>query len=121
MNMDDNIQVLRKIVLSNEFSAYYNKLPDRVRDKYDYAINIIKTQKIVSTKFVKKIIETEFYEVRISVGFNEYRTMLVATDNINFMQAEKVVLLNSFIKKDERQYKKEIKKAEKLIIKESLL
>jgi hypothetical protein len=41
--------------------------------------------------------------------------MLITADNPNFMEATKVVLLNSFLKKDNKQYKREIEKAKKLI------
>jgi len=47
--------------------------------------------------------------------------MLVATDNSNFMEATKIVLLNSFLKKDENQYKKEIIKATSILIAEELI
>ncbi|MDR0333070.1 MAG: type II toxin-antitoxin system RelE/ParE family toxin [Dysgonamonadaceae bacterium] len=65
--------------------------------------------------------ETEFYEVRVSIGTNEYRTLLVAIDNINFIEATKVVLLNSFQKKDTKQYRKEIEKARTIIIEEEII
>ena len=112
---------IRKIILSDEFSIYYENLSDTLKNKYTYAMQIIKTQKVVSTKFIKKIQETEFYEVRVSIGTNEYRTLLIATDNLNFMEATKVVLLNSFLKKDSKQYRQEIKKARTIIIKEEIV
>ena len=49
------------------------------------------------------------------MGTNEYRTMLVTTDNPNFMEATQVILLNSFIKKDTKQYKREIERARAII------
>ena len=64
---------------------------------------------------MKKIKDAELYEVRVSVGTNEHRTMLVAADNPNFMEATRVVLLNSFLKKDNKQYKREIEKARSII------
>ena len=112
---------MRKVIFSNEFSTYYDRLSTKIQDKYAYAIQVIKTQKVVSEKFVKKIRNTEFYEVRVSVGTDEYRTMLIATDNINFMEATIVILLNSFIKKDNKQYKREIDKAISIIEKEGLI
>ena len=100
---------------------YFASLDLRTRGKYDYAIQLMQTQKIVSEKFVKKIQNTEFYEVRISISTNEHRTMLVTTDNPNFMEATKVVLLNSFLKKDNKQYRQEIKKARTIIEMEEIL
>jgi hypothetical protein len=119
--MEENDEIIRKVVLSDEFSSYYDSLNVRIKDKYAYALQIIKTQKIVSEKFVKKIQKTEFYEMRVSIGTNEYRTMLIATDNPNFMEAKRVVLLNSFLKKDSKQYNREIEKARTIIEKEELI
>ena len=116
-----NEEIIRKIILSGEFSTYYDSLNVKIQDKYAYAMHIIRTQKVVSEKFVKKIQNTAFYEVRVSVGTNEYRTMLVAIDSSNFMEAKKVVLLNSFLKKDSKQYKREIEKAITIIEKEELI
>ncbi|MDR0295095.1 MAG: type II toxin-antitoxin system RelE/ParE family toxin [Prevotellaceae bacterium] len=70
---------------------------------------------MVNEKFVKKFINTELYELRISLEANEHRTILIAVDNANFMQAKRIVLLNSFLKKDTKQYKREIEKAIKII------
>ncbi len=105
--METNEDIIRKIILSDEFSLYYNSLNVKIQDKYAYAMQIIKTQKVVSEKFVKKIQDTEFYEVRVSKGTNEYRTILIASDHSNFMESTRIVLLNSFLKKDTKQYKKE--------------
>ncbi len=119
--METNKEIIRKVLKTEEFNNFFNSLDKRVQAKYDYSILILETQKIVSTKFVKKIQETEFFEVRVSTGTNEYRTMLIATDNINFMEATQVVLLNSFLKKDEKQYRQEIKKARTILIEEEIV
>jgi len=105
--MENDNKVLRKVALSDEFSNYYDNLNTKIQDKYTYALQLIKTIKVVSEKFVKKIQNTEFYEVRVSIGTNEYRTILIATDNTNFVEATRVILLNSFLKKDNKQYKRE--------------
>jgi len=102
---------IREVFKSEAFDLYWKSLDERIKNKYDYAIHIIKTIKVVSEKFVKKLQNTEFYEVRVSVGSNEYRTMLITADSPNFMEATKIVLLNSFLKKDNKQYKREIEKA----------
>jgi hypothetical protein len=46
--------------------------------------------------------------------------MLIATDNPNFMEAKRVILLNSFQKKDSKQYKREVEKARNIIKKEEM-
>ena len=119
--MEDDNKVIRKVVLSDEFSNYYDNSNTKIQDKYTYALQLIKTIKVVSEKFVKKIQNTEFYEVRVSIGTNEYRTMLIVADNANFMEATRVILLNSFLKKDNKQYKREIEKARTILIKEELI
>lgn len=119
--MEVSNKMIRAVLKTDEFNNYFNSLDKKIRTKYDYTIMLLRTQKIVSTKFVKKIQETEFYEVRVSVGTNEYRTLFVAIDNDNFMEATQVVLLNSFLKKSEKQYKREIDRARIILIEEELL
>jgi len=119
--METNSGIIREILKSNEFHLYYNSLDKRIQAKYDYTIHIMGTQKIISTKFVKKLQETEFYEVLVSIGTNEYRTLLIATDSPNFMEATRVVLLNSFLKKDTKQYKREIERARTILMKEEII
>lgn len=77
-------------------------------------MNIIADVKVVNTKLVKKLIDTEFYELRISIG-NEYWVILFAIDHDNFIEAEQILLLNGFIKKSTKDYKKEIIKAEQIL------
>ncbi len=65
--MDNEV---REILATNDFLKYYNALPPNIRNKYDYVIQIMKSQKIVNTKFVKHLDNTELYEMRISIGTN---------------------------------------------------
>lgn len=106
---------MRNIVLTKEFLNYYDSLPEKVKKKYDYVMQIIKSQYVVSEKFVKHLENTEFYEARISVGSNEYRTILFAVDTQSFMESKVVLFLNSFLKKSSNQYESEIKKAESIM------
>ena len=69
----------------------------------------------MNKKFVKHLENTDFYELRISISTDEYRTILFAIDNDNFIESNTVILLNSFLKKNTKQYKSEIKTAEKII------
>lgn len=64
----------------------------------------------LSQKFVKKIIGSDLYELRISVE-NEIRVFLFAADNENINLATKIVALNGFVKKSTKDYEKQIKKA----------
>mgnify|MGYP000864637254 CR=1 FL=1 len=106
---------IRIIIRTPEFDEYYNSLQQKVQEKFDYVMHVIISQYVVSEKFVKKLQTTRLYEMRVSVGNNEYRTLLFAVDNVNFVQSRRVIFLNSFLKKDTRQYRKEIIKAEEIL------
>lgn len=96
------------------FDAFYNSLNNRAKKKVDYVFEHIRTEQNVSTKFVKSLVNTDFYEMRISVD-NEYRVILFAIDNDNFLNASEIVLLNGFIKKSTADYDKQIAIAQKLM------
>lgn len=110
-------QYVRTIHKSAEFDAYYDSLPQKVQDKYDYVMNVIATVYNVPTKFVKHLKTTDLYEMRVSVGTNEYRTVLFAIDNDNVIEAKNILLLNGFLKKDNKDYKKQIEIAESILSK----
>ncbi|HOG41511.1 MAG TPA: type II toxin-antitoxin system RelE/ParE family toxin [Bacteroidales bacterium] len=105
---------MRTIVRSIEFDEFYNSLPVNVQNKVQYALNIISEVKVVHTKLVKKLVDTDFYELRISVS-NEYRVILFTIDHESFVEAQQILLLNGFMKKSTKDYKKEIKKAQQIL------
>lgn len=105
---------MRTMIRSAEFDEFYNSLPANIQNKVKYAMNLIAEIKVVNTKLVKKLIDTDFYELRISVG-NEYRVILFTIDHENFIEAEQILLLNGFMKKSTKDYKKEIEKAEQIL------
>ena len=111
--MKENI--IRNIIFSDEFEEYYTGMNEQIKEKYDYALQIVRSQYVVSSKIVKSLENTDFYELRISISSNEYRTILLAVDHDNFIQSKNVLLLNSFLKKDTKQYKAEIKKAQNIV------
>ena len=106
---------MRNVILSSEFEQYYTALPARIKVKFDYAINVLQTVAVPSTKFVKKIQNSEFYEMRVSVGTNEYRSLLFSIDNDNIINATQVLILNSFLKKSNKDYPKQIVIAENIL------
>ena len=106
---------IRQATYTKEFDEYYQSLPQKIREKYDYVFEIMLTKYIVNKKFVKRLEKTEFYEMRVSVGNNEYRTVLFAIDAENFMECRRIKMLNSFVEKSSKQYPAEIKKAERLL------
>ena len=112
--MNDEI---RETYHSEEYDVYYTSLDERTQTKYDYVESIIKTQYVVNQKFVKHLENSEFYEARVSTGTNEYRTVLFAIDSVSFMESKRILFLNSFLKKDNKQYKSEVEIARKILSK----
>lgn len=53
--------------------------------------------------------------MRISIGSNEYRTILFAIDHSNIIEATRIILLNGFLKKSSKDYKKQIDIAVKIL------
>lgn len=106
---------VRTIYYSDEYNEYLSTLSQKVRAKFDYVAQIIGTQYVVSTKFVKKLENTEFYEARVSIGTDEYRTIIFAIDKDSFIESTRVIFLNSFLKKSTKDYPSEIQKAEQIL------
>lgn len=105
---------MRTLRRTNEFDEFYDSVGTKVREKIDYALTLIAQIKVVSTKFVKKLEGTEFYEMRISVG-DEYRVILFTVDNDSFIEANEILLLNGFMKKSTKDYRAQIQIAEKIL------
>ena len=105
---------MRNLIRSVEFDEFYNSLPTNVQNKVKYAMNVIAEIRVVNTKLIKKLVDTDFYELRISIG-NEYRVILFTIDHENFIEAQQILLLNGFLKKSTKDYKKEIEKAKHIL------
>ena len=88
---------MRTMIRTKDFDEFYNSLPANVQSKVKYAMNIIAEVKVINTKLVKRLVDTDFYELRISVG-NESRVILFTIDHENFIEAEQILLLNGFIR-----------------------
>lgn len=91
-----NDQKVRELYYSDEFEDFIRKLDRRVREKYIWTIHIVETVRYLPTQYVKKLVGTEFFEMRVSVGYNEYRTVIFAMNSDNFITATRIYLLNSF-------------------------
>ena len=114
-SFDHNGQYVRSVFKTPEFEAFYATLQPRIQDKFDYVINVIATIYNLPVKFVKHLENTDLYEMRVSVGSNEYRTVLFAIDNNNVIEARNIILLNAFLKKDNKEYRKQIKIANSIL------
>lgn len=86
-----------------------------MQEKFDYVISLLISQYVISEKFVKKLENSDLYEMRVSVGGNEHRTIIFAVDNVNFIESTQAILLNSFLKKDTKQYRREVNKANEIL------
>ena len=62
---------VRSLYFTDEFRDFYDSLSLKVRNKFDYVLTMIASEKIVSTKFVKHLVSYDLYEMRVSVGNNE--------------------------------------------------
>lgn len=110
---------MRKIRRTEAFEEFYYSVDAKVREKIDYALTLIAQIKVVSTKFVKKLERTDFYEMRVSVG-NEYRIIFFTIDKDNFIESCEILLLNGFKKKSTNDYKPQIKRAKAILRKFTL-
>ena len=100
----------RELIYSQEYLEFVQSSSKRTQEKLLYATSIFESVTPVPVKFVKKLTNTAFYELRISVD-NEIRVILFAVDNENINLATSVIFLNGFIKKSTKDYEKEIIKA----------
>lgn len=112
---ENNGRFIRSIYWTVEFTKFYNSLSNKVKAKFDYVLGVVKTERIISTKFVKHLENTDLYEMRVSIGGNEYRTIMFTMDNDNVMLATEVTLLNAFMKKSNKDYSKQIRLAENIL------
>ena len=106
---------IRELYFSDEFTEFYEKLQDKVKTKFEHTMDIIRTEYVLNTKFVKHLENTDLYEMRVSVNFNEYRTILFAVDNDNIILSKRILLLNGFLKKSTKDYSKQIKVAKQIL------
>ena len=105
---------MRTIYRSMEFDSFYTLLSNKVQNKIDYALNIISEMKIINSKLAKKLKNTNLYELRISTE-NEYRVILFTIDHESLIESKEIILLNGFVKKSTKDYKKEINKAQQIL------
>ncbi|MBO4773710.1 MAG: type II toxin-antitoxin system RelE/ParE family toxin [Bacteroidales bacterium] len=104
----------RKLILSPEYIEFEQKSNVRTREKLRYAMVLLESMPVLSVQFVKKLVNTDFYELRIKVD-NEVRVILFSADNDNINNASTIVMLNGFVKKSTKDYGKEIEKAIKIL------
>ena len=82
---------MRTLYRTPEFDEFYETLDERVKTKFKYTFEVIKSVYALPVKYVKRLEGTELYEMRVSVGYNEYRTVLFAVDNENIILSTKIM------------------------------
>ncbi len=105
---------MRTIFRTDDFLLFLENLDQQTKDKIVYLTEIISMQPVINTKVAKKLVNSDFYEVRIQVN-NEYRIIVFALDHDNITQCKNILFLNGFMKKSTKDYDKQIKKAIKLL------
>ena len=100
----------RKIALyGTYFSDFYKKQTDKVKDKIDYVLDLIKFEERVPKKFLKHLAGSDgLYEIRITTVFNNIRIFCF------FDEGQLVILTNCFEKKSQKTPKKHLDLAIKL-------
>ena len=106
---------IRELYFSDEFVEFYSMLQDKVKVKFEHTMDIIRTEYVLSTKFVKHLENKNLYEMRVSVNTNEYRTILFGVGSDMILLSKKILLLNGFLKKSTKDYSKQIKIAERIL------
>ena len=105
---------MREKLITPECLTFIDDQDKRVSIKFFQLIEVIEEVKVVHANFIKKLTNTDFYELRVKAG-NEIRVIIFAIDHSNFSECTKAVCLNGFHKKSTKDYKKAIKQADKLL------
>lgn len=105
---------MREIFKTFEFLDFLKNSETNVIEKVDYLIDVLITQQVINTKVAKKLINTNFYELRIQLN-SEYRIIVFSIDHDNITQSRNILLLNGFMKKSTKDYDKQIKIATKIL------
>ena len=103
--------MVRQIVFHGDhFITFYQQQDQKVKEKIQYVLELIKQVNRVPEKFLKHLTGTKgLYEIRVAHQSNIYRIFCC------FDEGKLVVLFYGFQKKTQKTPKKEIEKAEKLM------
>lgn len=102
--------MIKKIITYKEyFTDFYKAQEDKVQEKIEYVLDLVRFERQVPKKFFKALENTDgIYEVRVITTFKSIRILCFFDDG------NLVVLANCFVKKTQKTPRKEIKLAEKL-------
>lgn len=110
-----NSNRIRSILYSSVFFEYLETLDKKTVAKFNFVFDIVETTKNIPPKFVKQIKSSIFYEIRVDVGNNAYRSIVFSINNKDFRLSDKIIILNAFLKKSEKDYNKFILRAENIL------
>ncbi len=101
---------VRQIILfKSYFKDFYVALPTVVRNKVNFVLRLVETQRIIPKKFFRIIEGSDgIYEIRVEIESNIYRIFCCFDDT------SIVVLFNGFQKKSQKTPLKEIRRAESI-------
>jgi phage-related protein len=103
-------KVRQVIQYKNYFEEFLLAQPKKIQDKIFKVIEIIETYQHVPKTYLAPIKTCKgLYEARIKLGSNIWRVFCF------FDEGKLVILLNGFVKKDQKTPKKEIDKAVRLM------
>jgi len=100
----------RKVIAyKNYFLNFYKEQDNKVQEKIEYVLDLIRYETRVPIKFLKFLDSTDCIdEVRVITTFRSIRILCFCD------KEELVVLTNCFVKKTQKTPRKEIRLAEKL-------
>ena len=100
----------RKVIAyKNYFVDFYQEQDNKVQEKIEYVLDLIRYEKRVPIKFLKFLVSTDgIYEIRVITTYRSIRILCF------FDKGELVVLTNCFVKKTQKTPRKEIRLAEKI-------
>ena len=107
--MDKNQKHWKIAFFKSYFQDFFNKQPQRVKDKIVWTFDLVEDFKRVPETYLKHIENTDgLYEIRVQVGSNIFRIFCF------FDQGQLIVIANGFQKNTQKTPKKEIEMALKI-------
>ena len=108
LDLDYTMEKFRQIKL---FKSYYKEFyvaqPQTVRDKINFVLRLVETQRIIPKKFFRFLEGSDgIYEIRVEIDSNIYRVFCCMDEGAL------VVLFHGIQKKSQKTPPKEIKRAE---------
>lgn len=101
------MEYVRDIIIHGDyFAEFYDTLPQSIRRKINFVLNVVRTEQNIPSRFFRSI-ETVIglFEIRVEIESNIYRIFCC------FDEGRLIVLFNGFQKKTQKTPTKEIKKA----------